>query len=282
MTLTSPARPNDPRSEDRWLVSRRSVLAGAGAAGAVAGMDLAARPALATPRTDAAAAQAAGADVRLGAGTNFGVRLSPDGTRIAHDALGVLWVGSSSGGTLRRLTSDYDDIAQPDWSPDGKLIAYQGYREGNFDLWTIRPDGSGRRRLTSGPADHREPRWSPDGRYLAFSSDVRGSYGIYTYDTRTGRIAVVTQTDAEEYEPTWSPDGKRIAFVVAKTKIEAVTVASGARTTLVEGRKGDEISQPQFTPDGATVVYHLFRAGQNSLMRGDAPLVEGRPSTPSA
>lgn len=266
--------PDQPESTGRapFTPTRRTVLAGIGAGTAVT--------ALAPPPAPAAAAQlrpeaGGSADLRLGAGTDFGVRLSPDGTRMAHDLLGVLWVGSSSGGTFRRLTSDLDDIAQPDWSPDGSLIAYQGYRDGVFDLWTIRPDGSDKRKLTSGPADHREPRWSPDGTKLAFSSDVRGSYGIYTLDVRTGRIAVVAQTDEEEYEPTWSPDGTRIAFVVADTRIDVVTLASGKRDTLVTVPKGQIIHQPQFTPDGSAVVHHLLRDGANLLMRGETPLVSG-------
>ncbi|WP_218184609.1 amidohydrolase family protein [Nigerium massiliense] len=271
----------DPASADQTPVlqnphglSRRTVLAGAGAVTLAAGLDVT------IPVSATAAPHVPDADVRLGSGTDFGVRISPDGRQIALDLLGVLWVGSSSGGALRRLTSDLDDIAQPDWSPDGSLIAYQGYREGNFDLWVIRPDGSGKRRLTSGPADHREPRWSPDGRTLVFSSDVRGSYGIYTYDVRTGRIAVLAQTDAEEYEPAWSPDGKRVAFVVDKTRIDVVTVATAARQTLVRAGDTEEIHQPEFTPDGKDVVYHLFRNGENVLMGGAAPLVQGEEPFP--
>lgn len=261
--------------EARSGIPRRAVLAGAGAAAVTAGLTM--RP---TAPVSAAAPAVPQADLRLGSGTDFGVRLSPDGSQIAHDLLGVLWVGSSSGGPVRRLTSDLDDIAQPDWSPDGSLLAYQGYREGNFDLWTIRPDGSGKRRLTSGPADHREPRWSPDGRTIVFSSDVRGSYGIYVYDVRTERIAVLTQTDAEEYEPTWSPDATRVAFVVDKTRIDVVTPATGKRETIIRVPDGDEIHQPEFTPDGKDVVYHLLRAGTNLLMRGDTPLVEGEEPFP--
>ena len=169
MTTTESANPTEVEPAP-GRVTRRSFLAGVGSTAVVTGL-----VATATPAEAAAPIKAPGADVRLGAGTDFGARLSPDGSKIAHDALGVLWVGSSSGGPHRRLTSDFDDIAQPDWSPDGTLIAYQGYREGNFDLWTITPDGSDKKRLTSGPADHREPRWSPDGRRLAFSSDARGS-----------------------------------------------------------------------------------------------------------
>lgn len=95
--------------------TRRTVLAGSvGAAAAVA-----LRP---DPARAAALAPMA-ASLRLGAGTDFAVRVSPDGTQLALEVLGVCWVMSSSGGAARRLTSDLDDIAQPDWSPDGDRLA---------------------------------------------------------------------------------------------------------------------------------------------------------------
>jgi Tol biopolymer transport system component len=86
------------------------------------------------------------------------------------DLVGVLWVLPAAGGTAKRLTSDLFDIAQPEWSPDGKLLTFQSYRDGTFNLWVTRPDGSGMRQLTQGPYDHREPRFSPSGRHIVFSS----------------------------------------------------------------------------------------------------------------
>jgi WD40-like Beta Propeller Repeat len=67
------------------------------------------------------------------------------------DLVGVLWVLPAAGGTAKRLTSDLFDIAQPEWSPDGKLLTFQPYRDGTFNLWVTRPDGSGMRQLTQGP-----------------------------------------------------------------------------------------------------------------------------------
>ena len=91
---------------------------------------------------------------------------------------------------------------------------------------------------------------------------------------------MVTQTDKEEYEPTWSPDGTRIAFVVDNSSIEVVNVASGKREVAVRLREGAVIHQPEFTPDGSQIVYHLFVDGHNTLQRGTAPLVEGEEPFP--
>ncbi|MCW1097091.1 amidohydrolase family protein [Streptomyces sp. RS2] len=256
-------------------MSRRGFLAGAGAGAAVALTSLAGPSAVAAgPRTGGTG------DLRLGTGTTFGARVSPDGRWIAHDLLGVLWVMPASGGPARRLTSDLFDVAQPDWSPDGSRLVFQSYRDGVFNLWTVRPDGSGLRRLTEGPFDHREPRWSPDGRTIVFSGDASGSYAIQTYDVGSGRIDVLADGSGEEYEPAWSPDGEQVAFVVDNTRIEVVDRTTGRRGTRLAVPAGQVIHQPEWTPDGAGLVHHLTHDGRCRLMTGDTPLVEDQETFP--
>jgi Tol biopolymer transport system component/cytosine/adenosine deaminase-related metal-dependent hydrolase len=218
---------------------------------------------------------AAAAPAGLRQGTDFGVRLSPDGRRLAMDLAGVLWVLPAAGGPARRLTGDLFDIAWPAWSPDSATIAFASYRAGNFDLWTVRPDGGGLRKLTEGPYDHREPCFAPTGDRLAFSSDVSGSYGIHALDLASGAISTIADTPAEEYEPAWSPDGRKIAFVVANTRVDVVEIATGARTTAVTVPAGQIIHGPAWTPDGASLTYQLTHDGLSELWRDDRPLIAG-------
>ncbi|MFD1319820.1 amidohydrolase family protein [Micromonospora sonneratiae] len=217
----------------------------------------------------------AGRRVGLGEGTDLAARVSPDGRQIAIDLVGVLWVLPASGGSARRLTSEYFDIAQPDWSPDGTTIAFQSYRDGTFNLWLIRPDGSGLRQLTRGPFDHREPRFSPDGTRIAFSADRSGSYGIHLLDLTTNTITTLTDSAAEEYEPAWSPDGRRIAFVVANTRIDVIDVASGNRKTAVSVPTGHVIRAPEWTPDGGELLYNVIANGRSELWRNGTAEVAG-------
>ena len=251
-------------------VNRRGFLTGLAGAVALTGVDV-------TTAT-AADASRAGVPVALRQGTNLAAQLSPDGSMIAMDLVGVLWVLPASGGQARRLTSDLFDIAQPEWSPDGETLAFQSYRDGNFHLWTIRSDGSGLRQLTVGPFDHREPRFSPDGRRIVFSSDAGGSYGIYTLDLASSAISPLTDTPAEEYEPAWSPDGSKVAFVVDNTRIDVVTVADGTRSTAVKVPAGQVIHNPAWTPDGTDLVYTQLPpapAATAQLMRAGTPLFTG-------
>src|SRR4051812_28173587 len=202
-------------------IPRRTVLAG--------GAGLAGGALLGAPGESGTPAEAAGRSrsraVALNQGTDIAARLSPDGRTIALDLVGVLWLLPAPGGPARRLTGDFLDIAQPDWSPRGDTLVFHAYRAGSFDLWSIRADGSRLRQLTRGPFDHREPRFAPDGGRVAFSSDLSGTYGIHLLDPATGAVTALADGSTDEYEPAWSPDGRRVAFVVANTRIDVVEVA---------------------------------------------------------
>ncbi len=76
-------------------------------------------------------------------GTSMAVSASPDGRWLAIDLQGSLWIVPAAGGRARRISGLFDDIRQPVWSPDGRRIAFFGYRDGGYDLWAIAADGSG-------------------------------------------------------------------------------------------------------------------------------------------
>src|SRR5262245_18689903 len=128
--------------------TRRDVLR---SAGVLAG---------ATALTSGATVSVAAEDrtVAVAERTNISAHVSPDGTQVAFDLVTAIWTVPIAGGPARRLTTDDTDATQPTWSPDGTTLVFQAYRDGNYQLHTIRPDGTGLRRLTSGPFDHREPR----------------------------------------------------------------------------------------------------------------------------
>src|SRR5690349_20523422 len=190
-------------------------------------------------------------DVTVHEGTSMAIALSPDKRSIAIDLQGGLWILPVGGGAARRISDEYGDDRQPAWSPDGRRIAFQSYRDGTWRIWTCGVDGADPKPITSGSFDDREPHWSPDGRTIAFSSDRTGNYDIWTVEVATGRTAQVTRDPANDFFPTWSPDGKEIAFVSTREAapgVYAVTPAGVER--LVRSARGT-IGAPSWTPDGA-------------------------------
>jgi Tol biopolymer transport system component len=95
------------------------------------------------------------------------------------------------------------DDGMPDFSADGRRIVFTSNRDGNGEIYVIRPDGSGARRLTRKPGDDFNPRFSPDGKRIAFTSlpagSVPGSVFLMNADG-TGLRRIASGTD-----PDWLP-----------------------------------------------------------------------------
>src|ERR1700730_15221687 len=54
---------------------------------------------------------------------------------------GDLWLASTSGGVARRITSSEGRELFPQFSPDGKSIAFTGQYDGNFNVYVMPADG---------------------------------------------------------------------------------------------------------------------------------------------
>jgi Tol biopolymer transport system component/imidazolonepropionase-like amidohydrolase len=248
----------------RFLIGR-SRLACAASIAAAAGVAVISARAV-SPR-QARATDAPLITVPLHEGTSMAAALSPDGRTLAIDLLGSLWTMPANGGDARRVTDEYMDARQPVWSPDGRRIAFQGYRDGIWHIWAMNADGSGLAALTSGPFDDREPSWSADGRHIAFSSDRSGSYDIWDLDVGAGSVRQITRNAANDYAPAWSPTGRAIAFVSDRTDqrgVWSVDPATGVET-LIAPAPGS-VNAPSWSPDGSKVIYTVINGGESRLM----------------
>ena len=146
-----------------------------------------------------------------------------------------LYIVGVDGRGLRRLTRTVAPESEPEWSADGRLIAFvRTGRAGSAHVYVMRPNGAGVRRATTGAVEDSNPAWSPDSRQLAFVRED-ASLGISRVFVATldgGRahpLAGELQLDpAATFEgtPSWSPDGKHIVFVRGARLYSDLYVAS--------------------------------------------------------
>ena len=123
---------------------------------------------------------------------------------------------SHSQGPPVRLFSSRGFIRRPNFSPDGRKIAFESDRLGYSDIWYCDTDGSNCVQASSLHGVSGTARWSPDGRYLAFESQSKQYYDVYTVEVPGGQPRVVpTLPGTADGAPNWSRDGQWIYFYSA-------------------------------------------------------------------
>jgi TolB protein len=168
----------------------------------------------------------------------------------------AIYVMNVDGKKQKRLTPIEKSDNFPDWSPDGKQIAFCSNREGNMDIFVMKADGSDIRRLTSNKADDMNPIWSPDGKEIAFTS-YRKQRGGSVYSV--GADGVGERSLANSGRPVaWSPNGNRI--LVATDGQIAVIGADGKNNKRLT-KPGGRASDGMFSPDGKTVFFRWKEKG---------------------
>src|SRR5258708_825831 len=110
-------------------------------------------------------------------------RLAPDGKWIIYDVTQndldteeistSLWRISLETGETRRFTYGNKADKSPEWSPDGKQIAFLSNRSGQQQIYVMPGDGGEARQLTNlKQGVGHAPVWSPDGQYIAFTAGI--------------------------------------------------------------------------------------------------------------
>jgi Tol biopolymer transport system component/DNA-binding winged helix-turn-helix (wHTH) protein len=123
-----------------------------------------------------------------------------------------LTMGNNGAAPALVAASTYDELT-PDYSRDGRRLAFTSNRSGAEEIYIADADGSNPVKMTSmnGPLCA-NPRWSPTGDAILFSSRRDGSQDLYLLSPDTLRVLRITDDPGEETQPRWSRNGELIYF----------------------------------------------------------------------
>ncbi|HET7224607.1 MAG TPA: protein kinase [Candidatus Eisenbacteria bacterium] len=208
--------------------------------------------------------------------------ISPSGTRLAvalpGDTGRDVWTLDLARNVLSRVTFGPDNI-DPVWSPDGRRIAYAGFRRGTFEVLVRNADGSGVvDTLVAGPLFTFPLAWSPDGNWVVYRENnptTNEDILMVSTDGRRTRRGLV-QTPASELSPSLSPNGRWLAYSSDETgeqEIYLKPIEGGGRVQVSSGGG----TEPRWSADGREVFFRSpthFMAAR--VVPGD-PIAVSRP-----
>ncbi|MCX6007127.1 MAG: DUF5050 domain-containing protein, partial [Chloroflexi bacterium] len=160
-------------------------------------------------------------------------------------------------------------------SAQGTIIYHQ-YREGSWQINTMRPDGSNPSAFTIADNVNKYynifPSWCAATNKIVFQTNRDGNAEIYTMEANGSNQVNLTNTNYWDGQVDWSPDGKKIVFVSNRDgNNEIYTMdADGSKVQRLTVSKPVD-AWPRWSPDGKKIVFNTDRDGTHEIyvMDGD-------------
>ena len=212
------------------------------------------------------------------------VTWSPDGKELIYSMQGSLWRQRLGSPVARQLTSGPGYDYQPDWSPDGRSVAFASYADDAIELKLLDLTTGRITAFTRNGGVNLEPRWSHDGRRLAFVSTMyEGRWHVFvgavsdrqlatperlTEDTNSKLPRYYYSTWDHYLSPTWSPDGTELILVSNRGRIHGtggfwrMETRAGAPMRELHYEETTWKARPNWSPDGKRLVYSSYLGRQ--------------------
>ena len=200
-------------------------------------------------------------------------QLSPDGTRVAVDIRDQeqdVWVWDLARQTLQRLSFDPGLNRGPQWSPDGKRIAFSRALDSGEEVYWQAADGSGvpaalteKSTRAMGPDD-----FSPDGMTLLYKPSA-APYDIWMIAVAGPRTAGMPLLNgpSNENNATVSPNGRWLAYQSDESGRYEIYVrpfpeVSTGRWQISTGGG----TRPRWSRNGRELFYYVAAGPRGTLM----------------
>jgi len=189
--------------------------------------------------------------------------ISPSGARAVFEFRGEMVTVPGKKGDPRNITNTPGTHERtPDWSTDGKSIAYFSDESGEYALHVKQQDGKTKAKSykLNGTGFYSALVWSPDSKKITFTDNARNLYWI---DLNSGKIKKIDQEIF--YFPgvfgsirgEWSPNSKWIAYTIhTEANIQTVYVYSLDQDKSYQITDGlSEVSEPVFDKSGKYIYF---------------------------
>ncbi len=199
--------------------------------------------------------------------------ISPDGNKIVYvrnqfDVMTDkkytnLWIIDFDGSNHMPLTSGKKGYSSPNWSPDGKKLAYVSADEGSaqiFVRWMETGQTASITNLTKGPGN---VTWSPDGQYLAFNMNIaeeKESFGEFPSPPKGADWASNAKVIDEV---SYKSDGNFSFLEPAYNHLFVVPADGGAPRQVSSGDFNHGAAS--WTPDGKHLIFSANRSEKADL-----------------
>lgn len=172
------------------------------------------------------------------------------------------------------LTSE--PVLWPQWSPNGKHIAYQLQHDFTRGLFRINTDGSNQINLTNN-VPGQSPTWSPDGTQIAYLVNELSGYSLHVMNADGSQDKRLLERSGGPIGLAWSPDGSKIliwsydpTFNVNDKKLFVIHLDGSNFTQLASGdavgygyRWSSDGSQLAFATEGSSAIWLMKADGSD-------------------
>lgn len=148
---------------------------------------------------------------------------------------------STSGGSMRKITSHYADDVDPSITKDGSLMTFLSNRSGRAHIYTMNPADTEKdvKRISFVGQFNATPRFSPEGKEIVFASWVDNGFDLYRIGADGNNLSRLTKDFGSNEEPMYSPDGE---FIIFSSK-RVINRRKATQDIYIMNREGEILGQ---------------------------------------